>query len=181
MRIVVDTNVVASAVLFGGKPGALIRFILTHTVSAVATQEILDEYQSTIDSLFQKYNVRELFFSLDSIYSAMEIIPAQTRVDVCRDPDDNKFISCAIDGQCYYRAPLFIVSGGFSHLSKVRLERFSVVTFSGSHAQIFLHRLFCSSAENPSARINRDTLYSLVFGGFSHSGVLRIPASPQKR
>jgi putative PIN family toxin of toxin-antitoxin system len=123
MRIVVDTNVVASAVLFGGKPGALIRFILTHAVSAVATQEIIAEYQSTIDSLFQKYNGRELFFSADSIYSAMEIIPAQTRVDVCRDPDDNKFISCAIDGQCYY-----IVSGDKDLLTLKEYSNVKIVT-----------------------------------------------------
>lgn len=123
MRIVVDTNVVASAVLFGGKPGALIRFILKHAVSAVATQEIIAEYQSTIDSLFQKYNGRELFFSADSIYSAMEIIPAQTRVDVCRDPDDNKFISCAIDGQCYY-----IVSGDKDLLTLKEYSDVKIVT-----------------------------------------------------
>lgn len=123
MRIVVDTNVVASAVLFGGKPGALIRFVLTHAVSAVATQEIIAEYQSTIDSLFQKYKGRDLFFSADSIYSAMEIIPAQTRVDVCRDPDDNKFISCAIDGQCYY-----IVSGDKDLLTLKEYSDVKIVT-----------------------------------------------------
>lgn len=123
MRIVVDTNVVASAVLFGGKPGALIRFILKHAVSAVATQEIIAEYQSTMDSLFQKYNGRELFFSADSICSAMEIIPAQTQVDVCRDPDDNKFISCAIDGQCYY-----IVSGDKDLLTLKEYNDVKIVT-----------------------------------------------------
>ena len=65
------------------------------------------------------------------------------------------------EGSLKFRAPLFNVSGGFSHLSKVRLERFSVVTFSGSHARIFLHRLFCSSAENPSAQLNRYPLKKL--------------------
>ena len=92
-------------------------------VSAVATQEIIDEYQTTLDSLFQKYNGRELFFSADSIYSAMEIIPAQTRVDVCRDPDDNKFISCAIDGQCYY-----IVSGDKDLLTLKEYSDVKIVT-----------------------------------------------------
>ena len=43
---------------------------------------------------------------------------------------------------CEYGAPQFICFSGFSHLSKVRLERFSVVAFSGSHTQIFLPRLF---------------------------------------
>ena len=56
MRIVVDTNVLASAVFFGGKPGELLRLILARYVSAVATQEILDEYQDTIDYLHRGIN-----------------------------------------------------------------------------------------------------------------------------
>jgi len=56
MRIVIDTNIVASAIFFGGRPAELIRLILSHDVSAVATQEIVDEYQATIDYLLAKYN-----------------------------------------------------------------------------------------------------------------------------
>ena len=41
-----------------------------------------------------------------------------------------------------WRSSRLIESVDFSHLNKVRLESFSVVTFSGSHLQIFLHRLF---------------------------------------
>ncbi len=64
MRVVVDTNVLASAVFFGGKPGELLRLILARSVSGVATQEILDEYQETIDYLLKKYKGRELHFPL---------------------------------------------------------------------------------------------------------------------
>ena len=55
--------------------------------------------------------------------SVIEIIPAQTRVDVCRDPDDNKFISCAIDGQCYY-----IVSGDKDLLTLKEYSDVKIVT-----------------------------------------------------
>ena len=91
--------------------------ILLHAVAAVATQEIIEEYQSTIDYLLRKYDSREVNIPLDIICSAMEIIPAQSRVKVCRDPDDDKFISCAMDGRCYY-----IVSErgqGFADVEKV--------------------------------------------------------------
>jgi len=43
-----------------------------------------------------------LQLSIVPIFSAMEIIPETSKVEICRDPDDNKFISCAIDGHCYY-------------------------------------------------------------------------------
>ena len=125
MRIVVDTNVLASALFFGGKPGELLRLILSRSVSAVATQEILDEYQDTIDYLLEKYKGRELHFSAVPIYSAMEIIPAKTRVAVCRDSDDDKFISCAIDGQCYY-----VVSGDKDLLTLKKYRHVKIVTIS---------------------------------------------------
>jgi len=51
MRIVIDTNVLASVVFFGGKPGELIQMVLARSVSAVASQGILNEYQDTIDYL----------------------------------------------------------------------------------------------------------------------------------
>ena len=125
MRIVVDTNVLASAVFFGGKPGELLRLILARSVSGVATQEILDEYQETIDYLLKKYKGRELHFSAVPVYSSMEIISAKTRVAVCRDPDDDKFISCAIDGQCYY-----VVSGDKDLLTLKKYQHVKIVTVS---------------------------------------------------
>ena len=48
--------------------------------------------------------------------------------------------------------------GGFSRLCKSKFVGFSVVTFSGSHAQIFLYWPYCPYAENPSDRFFRDTL-----------------------
>ena len=112
MRIVVDTNVVASAVFFGGRPAELLRMVVGRELSAVATKEIVDEYQATISYLLDKYGGRALQLSVVPIVSAMEIIPATSRVEICRDPDDNKFISCAIDGHCIY-----IVSGDKDLLS----------------------------------------------------------------
>ena len=106
MRIVIDTNVVASAVFFGGRPAELLRMVIRHEHSAVATDEIVDEYQATVNYLLNKYANRPLQLSIVPIFSAMEIIPVTSKVEICRDPDDNKFISCAIDGHCYY-----VVSG----------------------------------------------------------------------
>ena len=44
MRIVIDTNVVVSAVFFGGRPAELLRMVVRRELSAVATEEIVDEY-----------------------------------------------------------------------------------------------------------------------------------------
>ena len=44
MRIVVDTNIVASAFFFGGKPYQLLKLIMEGSVTAVCNKEIVEEY-----------------------------------------------------------------------------------------------------------------------------------------
>ena len=123
MRIVIDTNVVASAVFFGGRPAELLRMVIRHEHLAVATDEIVDEYQATISYLLGKYDGKKMQLSIVPIFSAMEIIQATSKVEICRDPDDNKFISCAIDGHCYY-----VVSGDKDLLSLEQFGNIKIVT-----------------------------------------------------
>ena len=55
MRIVVDTNVIASAVYFGGKPYDLLKLIMEEKVSAIASKEIVDEYEEILARLQHKF------------------------------------------------------------------------------------------------------------------------------
>ena len=54
MRIVVDTNVLASAVYFGGKPFKLLKLIMEEQISAIASKEIVEEYEEILVRLQQK-------------------------------------------------------------------------------------------------------------------------------
>ncbi|MBQ6473035.1 MAG: putative toxin-antitoxin system toxin component, PIN family [Victivallales bacterium] len=138
MRIVIDTNVVASAVFFGGRPGELLELVLHRRVEAVATDRILAEYQATIDYLLERHGGEHLRISAMPIFAAMEVIPQTDGITVCRDPDDDKFISCAVDGKCIY-----IVSGDKDLLSLGRHENVEIVTVAQ-----FLDRF---STSNPSS------------------------------
>ena len=106
MRIVIDTNVLVSAVFFGDRPGEVLDLVLRRRLEAVATDRIIAEYQATIECLLERYGGAHLRLSIMPILAAMEVIPQTDNVHVCRDPDDDKFISCAVDGKCIY-----IVSG----------------------------------------------------------------------
>lgn len=89
----------------------------------MATTEIVDEYQLTVNYLLDKYDGRELRISMVPIFSALEIIPTSSRVEICRDPDDDKFIACAIDGHCHY-----VVSGDKDLLSLKRYGDVKIFT-----------------------------------------------------
>ena len=51
------------------------------------------------------------------------MIEPKTKVEVCRDPDDNKFIECAIDSKS-----LYIVSGDKDLLSIENYHNVEIVT-----------------------------------------------------
>ena len=123
MRIVIDTNVIASAVFFGGRPGELLDLLLRHHIEAVATDSIIAEYQSTIDYLLNRYGGGHIRLSLMPVVAAMEIIPQTECIHVCRNPDDDKFISCAVDGGCIY-----IVSGDKDFLSVRQFDDVEILT-----------------------------------------------------
>jgi putative PIN family toxin of toxin-antitoxin system len=112
MRIVVDTNVIASAIFFGGKPYQLLHYIMESRVDVVASKEIVDEYEEIVLRLKQKYPRIDTRIPLQELLLKFEIIRVSSDIQASRDPDDNKFISCAIDGKC-----LYIVSGDDDLLS----------------------------------------------------------------
>lgn len=74
-------------------------------VDVVASKEI-------VLRLKQKYPRIDTRIPLQELLSKFEIIRVSSDIQASRDPDDNKFISCAIDGKC-----LNIVSGDDDLLS----------------------------------------------------------------
>lgn len=74
-------------------------------VDVVASKEI-------VLRLKQKYPRIDTRIPLQELLSKFEIIRVSSDIQASRDPDDNKFISCAIDGKC-----LYIVSGDDDLLS----------------------------------------------------------------
>jgi len=130
MNIVIDTNVVASALFFGGKPQQVLEAILSGKAEAFASVEILEEYYDTVDSLASMYPGKA-HAPIHQIAAAMNVITPTTTVKASRDPDDDKFISCAIDSHSVY-----IVSGDKDLLTIGRYADIEIVT-----AAEFLARL----------------------------------------
>ena len=123
MRIVIDTNVIASAVFFGGRPKELLELLLNGRLEAFASTEIVVEYKETLEELCARYPNRPEKLPLIAIVSAMKIIEQSSRIAVCQDPDDDKFIECADDAKCVY-----IVSGDKDLLSLKKYKDIEIVT-----------------------------------------------------
>src|SRR5262245_28870961 len=96
MKIVIDTNVVVSAILKNRLPEAVVRFVLDHSeLIWVATEEILSEYLSVLARPKFALPAKILNQWTALLRSRVAIVNEVPRIDFPRDPADAKFLACA--------------------------------------------------------------------------------------
>lgn len=99
MRVVVDTNVLMSAIFFGGPPLRILEAWRRGDIQIVLSTEILEEYMNVSERLSQRYELTEQQTLLALLVQNVELIVAPALPEpVCEDPDDDKFLACAIAG-----------------------------------------------------------------------------------
>jgi putative PIN family toxin of toxin-antitoxin system len=123
MKIVVDTNVLVSGVFFGGLPRKILSAIVGKKITACATTEIINEYEEIVQEMIERKQGHINQTILAPLIQSMEIIESVTRIEICRDPDDDKFIECAKDSRA-----LYIVSGDKDLLVLGEYENIQIVT-----------------------------------------------------
>jgi len=109
VRVVTDTNVLVSALLFGGLPGRLMESWEDGRLLPLVSAEIMQEYLRFL--AYPKFQLTEAEIGF---LVSPEILPWFTVVDVPDasqayipdDPADDKFIWCAVAGKAQY-----IISG----------------------------------------------------------------------
>ena len=123
MRIVIDTNVLISGVFFGGMPRKVISAVINKNVTACATEKIIDEYNEIVREMISRKQGHLNKDILAPLVGMMEIIEEKSKVEVCRDPDDDKFLGCAKDAKAMY-----IVSGDKNLLILEKFENIEIIT-----------------------------------------------------
>jgi len=101
MKVVVDTNVLISGVFFGGMPSRVLEAWRDGRIGLVVSPEILEEYRRVGEELEAQFPGVSLAPLLALLVMTAEIIEAPGLPEpVSRDPDDDKFIACALAGEC---------------------------------------------------------------------------------
>ncbi|MFO7584771.1 MAG: putative toxin-antitoxin system toxin component, PIN family [Anaerolineales bacterium] len=114
MKIVLDTNVFVSGVFFGGLPYQILKAWSAGVVELVISDEILSEYKRVAEILAERYPPTNLhtFLSFVEQKAIFFDTPSFTQ-QVCEDPDDDKFLACAL------ASGATIIVSGDKHLLKV--------------------------------------------------------------
>jgi len=101
IRIILDTNVFVSAIFWKGEPYHILEAWQEHKIKLVFSEEILEEYIRVGTILAKKYKELDLFSMIDllTIYGEL-CFPVTLETAISRDPDDDKFLACALGARC---------------------------------------------------------------------------------
>lgn len=127
MKIVLDTNVVISGCFFDGHPRQVLLAVVRGLVQAAASVEILDEYLEIVDDMMVrkagKFSSKYRNDIFSTFTTKLEFEEPEVEVSVCRDPDDDKFLECALAAKA-----LYIVSGDKDLLDLASFEGVEIIT-----------------------------------------------------
>lgn len=107
MRVVLDTNVLISGIFFRGRPAKILKIWRDKKIDLVISPAILNEYLRVMDILSQQYPGVDIEPILALITRNAKMIAATDLTEqVCDDPEDDKFIACALASKAR-----FVISG----------------------------------------------------------------------
>lgn len=123
-KVVIDTNVLVSGIFFGGPPSRILKAWQDDKIQIALSEEILEEYRRVIEELSAKYEGLNVNAILELLFIESELVPSHSfEKPVCEDPDDDKFLACAIASRSKY-----IISGDKHLLNIGTYLNISIVT-----------------------------------------------------
>ena len=101
IRTVIDTNVIVSAILFGGIPGKLISLWKSGRITPLASKDMIDEYIKVLAYPKFKLSENEInYIVYNEILPYFEVVASKPGGAIIQeDPSDDKFIHCAKSGK----------------------------------------------------------------------------------
>lgn len=97
MTIVIDTNVIISALLFGGKPQRVLERVLKGTVRMAMSKEMLDEIAGVLQGRKFRYPPKMAIAIVRELESISDLVVPLRRIEAIRaDPHDNMVLECAV-------------------------------------------------------------------------------------
>jgi putative PIN family toxin of toxin-antitoxin system len=111
VRVVADTNILVSALLFGGTSEQVFLAGLRGEIQILSSLPLLKEFEKVLKEKFKLsiHLVREI---IEEVREVAEIVDVSSHIKAISNPDeDNRVLECAVDGKAD-----FIVTGDTRHI-----------------------------------------------------------------
>ncbi len=103
MRVVLDTNVFISGIHWTGASGKIINAWIDDRFELISSEEILQELAKTLLNFKRPLSQEDILHWISLIAAkAIIVIPTIDFNAVKADPDDNKFVNVAVEGNADY-------------------------------------------------------------------------------
>jgi uncharacterized protein len=112
IRVVVDSNVYVSALVFGGIPQKVLDLLQSRGMKLYVSQPIMDEVAGVLVKKF-RWTQAELAQFLPPLWERRILLKPTVRLDVSPDPDDNCVLECAEAAGAD-----FLITGNTKHFPK---------------------------------------------------------------
>jgi uncharacterized protein len=130
-RVVLDTNILVSALGWRGAPHAIVSSCLDHRHQLLLSPAILQEAQRVLSYPKFQFSIPEILSYLATLTEAAELVQPDVQITVIEDdPSDNRILECALAGNAE------VIVSGDSHL--LSLASFKDIPIL--RAQTFLDR-----------------------------------------
>jgi uncharacterized protein len=103
MKVVIDTNVWLSALLWGGQPNLIIKLIEKQKIQAISSENILTELTDILQKPKLQKRLNQLKFSADEVIIVAKrlmtlVVIKEVTIPELRDPKDQMVLATAIAG-----------------------------------------------------------------------------------
>ncbi len=113
-RIVADTNVLVSGLLFEGPPRRFLDLAVTGRIELAISPAMVEELQGVLSRARFGLTPQQVTMIVAQVVQTAIVVKPGRRIDICaEDPDDNMILECAVEARA-----VAIVSGD-RHLVKL--------------------------------------------------------------
>lgn len=124
MKIVLDTNVLVVSISKRSRFHPIWQAILHGQIVLLVTEEILKEYAEIIGQLMQPEVAEDVISGLEVLSNVVYVNRYYYWDLIRQDPDDNKFVDCAISGGASY---IVTSDGHFKILKSIPFPKVEVI------------------------------------------------------
>lgn len=122
VKVVLDTNILISAIAFGGKPKNVLDLVLEEKIIAITSPILLAEFKEIYRKKFPLLE-EDFELTIKNIEEIFWILQPTKTLDLLRDNDDNRVLEAALEGKCDY-----IVTGDKDLLELKSYKTIQIVT-----------------------------------------------------
>lgn len=152
MRVVLDTNVVVSGLIWGGKPYQLLQAATDGDITLYTSPVLLDELREVLarehlaSRLAKKASPSSVELAVGSYGELAVVVSPLATPKASRDPDDDEVLACALAAQAD-----LIVSGDGDLLTLGSFQGIAIVTVTAAQATARIEQAVCAASEIPIA------------------------------